>query len=194
MCVLCDKVLGSLEECQRHKSTHEHEIHSTQNIIEPLIQKPQNSPPPENPHQCKICNARFSRLINLKKHMMHHTGEKEHKCPLCAKYDCSRHYFLIYLRSYLGFRTFVTRYRLTEHVNYHKNIRNYSCQVCGKNFVTSSMLKRHMTVHNAFKPYFCLYCHKTFKTTLLCRAHIKNDHKINESQNTVSLCRRCIVN
>ncbi|KAF7270570.1 hypothetical protein GWI33_016461 [Rhynchophorus ferrugineus] len=167
MCVLCDKVFGSLDESQQHKSVHQHEIKSTENIIEAFIQETVHDRmfcPTENPYQCKTCNARFSRLINLKKHMMYHTGEKKHKCPLCTK-------------------TFITKYRLTEHVNYHKNIRNYSCQVCGKNFVTSSMLKRHMTVHNTLKLYCCQYCKGTFKTTLSLRAHIRYFHNSDESQN-----------
>lgn len=106
ICFLCEKVFSTLNEAKDHRSVHDGEIESTQNIIEPLLKqplhqttegylplKPPNAKVPntgtesplERPHHCKICDARFTRLMSLKRHMLHHSGERKFRCNLCHK-------------------------------------------------------------------------------------------------------------
>ncbi|KAG5869524.1 hypothetical protein JTB14_002512 [Gonioctena quinquepunctata] len=110
------------------------------------------------PFHCALCDARFTRKVNLNRHLRYHAGDRQYKCHLCPK-------------------TFITSYRLKEHLNYHNNIKKYGCKVCNKRFVTSTLLKRHMIIHSTTKAYMCPYCSKRFKTLLLSRQHIQVVHR-----------------
>ena len=36
-------------------------------------------------HKCKACDRTFSKVSNMKLHVLTHTGEKNHKCKACDK-------------------------------------------------------------------------------------------------------------
>ncbi|KAL1502186.1 hypothetical protein ABEB36_007364 [Hypothenemus hampei] len=188
ICLKCHKTFTSSQKAEEHKAVHQSEVPSTHNIIEPLLKQPLyqttygslqlkpvkskvpntgNESPLERPHLCKICNARFTRLMSLRRHMLYHANDRKYKCTMCP-------------------RSFVTKYSLSDHTKYHQNVKNYSCQTCGKKFVNSSLLKRHMIIHNTVKPYACPFCNKHFKTGALCRVHMKNMHPTKPSEVTNS--------
>lgn len=106
---------------------------------------------------CPICSAKFSKIPNLKRHMLLHNGERKYKCGQCLK-------------------SYYTPNGLKEHLSNHSAIKNFGCKVCGKKYATASLLKRHSISHSTNKPYVCPYCSKSFKSLMLCRKHI-NIHK-----------------
>lgn len=111
--------------------------------------------------QCLVCHATFTKNYDLNCHMKEHReggAQRKFKCGMCPK-------------------SFISSYRLKEHVNYHNNIKNYVCEQCNKRFFNSSHLRRHMLSHSSLRPYVCPYCYKNFQTLSLTRRHIKFIHK-----------------
>ncbi|KAJ8917687.1 hypothetical protein NQ315_005134, partial [Exocentrus adspersus] len=192
-CITCGYLFNQSEEGVEHREKmgrdKPHVVQPFRNTImkQPLYQttygfltfKPPKHPVPNTgsesptlrPFHCAICDARFTKRINLKRHVLFHNSDRNFKCNLCPK-------------------TFITSYGLKEHLNYHNNVKNYACKQCDKKFVTATLLKRHVIIHNNHKPYQCPYCTKKFKTLLLCRIHINRVHmkeviKKVESENLV---------
>jgi hypothetical protein len=72
--------------------------------------------------------------------MLSHLGIREFQCsvPECNK-------------------SFITKWKLQEHENRHKGIKNYECQHCGLRKTTSHELKVHLNYHTREKLYKCEY-------------------------------------
>lgn len=37
------------------------------------------------PFHCIVCDARFTKKVNLKRHMKYHEGDRKYKCHMCPK-------------------------------------------------------------------------------------------------------------
>ncbi|KYB28575.1 zinc finger protein 236 [Tribolium castaneum] len=169
-CLSCNKSFSSIQKAKLHyKEAHSGRSEKDSEIIlkQPLVNTPDGLlpvPPPKSVHstnskqiQCPICCVRFSKVPNLKRHMLLHNGGKKHKCGQCMK-------------------SYYTAHALKEHVLCHSGVKNFGCKVCGKKYTTASLLKRHTLSHSTNKPYVCPYCSKNFKSVMLCRKHM-NVHK-----------------
>jgi uncharacterized Zn-finger protein len=60
--------------------------------------------------------------------------------------------------------TFKTEWQLKRHLEGH-NVKEYTCQICGKNFKDSTTLKQHSYVHSETRNFPCDQCEKRFKTS-----------------------------
>ena len=106
----------------------------------------------EKRHQCSICSKTFSRADNLKKHLHVHSGEKPHLCSICGK-------------------TFTESGSLKIHLRVHTGEKKHQCPICSKTFRESGSLKVHLRVHSGERPYPCSICSKTFTTAGHLRRH-----------------------
>ncbi|CAH0555594.1 unnamed protein product [Brassicogethes aeneus] len=174
-CKQCDKTFQSYADAENHSRLYEkNEKHLVVPLFKPATPPPYNNntsvlkPRVEAPEevnvkkvfQCSICLAKFSRVINYKKHLQLHQ-EKKTTCRICTK-------------------SFRTPFSLNVHMKSHLNIRNYQCNVCPKKFVTAHILKRHSLVHMTQRPFGCWYCDKHFKTLLMRKQHMKRVHKVED--------------
>ena len=70
-------------------------------------------------HQCEVCENKFSRKGDLKRHMLTHTNKKDHECDICKK-------------------RFSKKCSLIDHFKIHSGEKPYGCADCGKWFTQSS--------------------------------------------------------
>lgn len=93
-CHKCNVSFETMEEIREHRRKMKHPRTRLRNHICTVCNKAfqyshlllhMRTHTMEKPHECNICQMRFSVPCNLKRHMMTHTGERPHKCELCGK-------------------------------------------------------------------------------------------------------------
>ncbi|XP_064464560.1 zinc finger protein 436-like [Ornithodoros turicata] len=85
----------------------------------------------ERPHKCDLCAAEFSCRVLLTHHRWTHTGEKPYKCNLCPA-------------------EFSQGTRLLYHKRKHMGEKPYKCDLCTAEFTQRSDLSRHKRRHTEF--------------------------------------------
>lgn len=112
------------------------------------------------PHDCPMCDKKFSRRTGLSIHIRRHTGETPFECEFCKKkyvvqYDLDRHIMLVHLgtKKYTCFcdvcrKPFISKSGMLEHKKlFHVEMKLYPCAVCGINFIKQELLDEHMKKH-----------------------------------------------
>ncbi|XP_035892629.1 zinc finger protein 675-like isoform X2 [Anopheles stephensi] len=106
--------------------------------------------------KCPVCGTMQQRL---KQHMLVHTGEKKHVCPVCQK-------------------AFSQKGNLTYHMNQHADSSPYGCDQCEKAFKEPQSLRSHKLIHTDERKFRCEVCEETFKykssLTVHLRAHTQD--------------------
>ncbi len=59
---------------------------------------------------------------------------------------------------------FRSKETLRQHMKRHENIKNYNCEVCGRQFPNKSHLQQHQLSHTDAKPFKCDICNNFFKS------------------------------
>lgn len=151
---------------------------------------------------CLICNKKFTKLKNLKKHVKLHSAEKPYKCSKCemsySRSDHLRRHETSHSDNAKPFhcefciQRFSTRDHLKRHIN---NIHNpekgkfiYECGKCGESFnkkhkVSKHICKSHSEIENSKYKYVCHYpfCGKIYHTKGKLNLHIQKIHNTNGS-------------
>ncbi|NXN77242.1 ZF64A protein, partial [Bombycilla garrulus] len=108
----------------------------------------------DKPHKCEVCAKCFSRKDKLKMHMRSHTGVKPYKCKHCeyAAADSSS---------------------LSKHQRIHSNERPFKCQICPYASRNSSQLTVHLRSHTGDAPFQCQLCPAKFKINSDLKRHLR---------------------
>ena len=78
---------------------------------------------------CSVCQSRFTRKDELRRHEKIHTGIKTLTCPYCDK-------------------TFIRSDHRRTHIRTHTGEKPYSCEICLKCFARSDERTRHVRTHS----------------------------------------------
>ncbi|XP_074657221.1 uncharacterized protein LOC141910385 [Tubulanus polymorphus] len=124
------------------------------------------------PYMCEICGHSFARKCEIRAHVRQHTTEKL-QCDHCNyntmnKYSMishmlSRHNIQVrenerlYHCPMCDYKTMREKH-LTNHINSHLNVRNFTCADCGKSFVSANSLRGHTNWVHSEKRYRCEFC------------------------------------
>ena len=79
------------------------------------------------PYLCTVCDKRFTRKTDLKRHKQTHAGDKLYSCTQCEK-------------------RFTTHQSFKKHMNVHSS--KYKCTECGKCFSIKRDLTAHGRIHS----------------------------------------------
>ncbi|KXJ68254.1 hypothetical protein RP20_CCG004755 [Aedes albopictus] len=103
-CTNCPKAYSNWDSFRRHVNNHK---------------------VPADKYKCKICGDIFKTRNGLKRHTLHHTGERPHKCPHCPA-------------------TFTVPSGLRCHLLTHTDEEKLQCPICRKPFKRNAALKQHI--------------------------------------------------
>ena len=113
-------------------------------------------------YACKICSKKFLSISAIRAHIKYfHYKINRLKCPYN---NCKK--------------TFINNYRLKTHLNIHKGIKSFVCNICNKKFTENGTLLTHYVTHSNIKPFECDICENKFKTVPQLKNHYKNSHNI----------------
>ncbi|XP_049286887.1 zinc finger protein 726-like [Anopheles funestus] len=141
---------------------------------------------------CDLCSERFWRKLQLKQHMIHHTGQYPHKCEPCGQgfinlksmrdHRCQRNSYKCTNCSIMFVRwlELVTHQRL-EHA------KQFRCEECNKLLRTKRNLKAHAQVHLAEdvqEVYECPYagCTRFYTYKRNLNIHVRSKHRSTKSE------------
>lgn len=56
--------------------------------------------------------------------------------------------------------------------NPSQGVKEFKCEVCGREFTLQANMKRHMLIHTSVRPYQCHICFKTFVQKQTLKTHM----------------------
>ena len=111
---------------------------------------------------CKICSKKFLSISAIRAHIKYFHYKINRL--ICPYNNCKK--------------TFINNYRLKTHLNIHKGIKSFVCNICNKKFTENGTLLTHYVTHSNIKPFKCDICEYQFKTVPQLKNHYKNSHHI----------------
>ncbi|XP_068629985.1 zinc finger protein 431-like [Battus philenor] len=147
---------------------------------------------------CDICSKTFSRIGDLKRHLVKHVvtstlsknpvdknGSLSIRCQVCLvkvfndtdefKEHLREHAKLALYRCTYCNKSFSDSSNFSKHKKKHA-LKHFQCDICQTKFNSWNMIIRHMDVHNNNLPLDCSYCDRNFYFKSMLNNHIKNAH------------------
>ncbi|XP_071610135.1 zinc finger protein 710 isoform X1 [Heliangelus exortis] len=176
VCVECGLDFSTLTQLKRHLATHQgptlyqclecnKSFHYRSQLQNHML-KHQDV----RPFVCTECGMEFSQIHHLKQHSLTHKSPRQHHalCPqpgagLCPCPQLSNPWQGVKeFKCEVCGREFTLQANMKRHMLIHTSVRPYQCHICFKTFVQKQTLKTHMIVHSPVKPFKCKVCSKSF--------------------------------
>lgn len=122
-------------------------------------------------YKCDICAKQFLQHSHIKRHMLSHSGRRDHICSVCGE-------------------AFAIQYSLKTHMfQHHFEEKPYGCDVCLKTFARNDYLKKHLLLHTGEKPFECDICKKRISRYSNLRTHLFSHQRVGAR----FACRVCLA-
>uniref|UniRef100_A0A182QVH9 Uncharacterized protein n=1 Tax=Anopheles farauti TaxID=69004 RepID=A0A182QVH9_9DIPT len=153
-CVVCKKVLQTIESYDVHLKKHSQ----------------------ERSYQCNLCPKKFNTSFNLILHLKVHAKNYNYR-PAKSWVE---HYTIV-SRDPMQYKCNHCERYSTDKVNnmishLQAHFKEYECDQCKRLFATAKQLRAHYTTHTGEKSETCQQCGKCFSTKNNLRVHLKS-HK-----------------
>ncbi|XP_059478142.1 zinc finger protein 678-like [Neocloeon triangulifer] len=120
---------------------------------------------------CNHCLECYSSLLDLNEHLERHPEAHKYpcsKCPMTFAVFNNRNQHLASVHSTkfeceICQMSFMTVFKLKEHMPAHSNIKPFICTTCGKGFKRKRTLGEHQKVHSGVKRFICEHCNSRFR-------------------------------
>ncbi|CAG9136594.1 unnamed protein product [Plutella xylostella] len=159
------------------------------------LTKKKKIPKEPTQHLCASCGKSFTKLHDLKNHMVIHENIFPFACDKCPYKGRTKSTLVVHMKSHLArserplscphcsIKT-TTASNLNAHIRrvHNNGERNFKCTRCEKDFINKGDLRRHINmVHENMGNTSCQICYKVFKKTSL-RTHLWRFHKIKKEK------------
>jgi len=137
-------------------------------------------------HKCTVCDK---KVINLKEHMIRHTGVKDFACTVCQKPFALQGDLTKHMLIHTGVKDFACpvcqkrcarKCNLKQHMLKHTGVKDFACPVCEQRFAQNSQLKRHMLKHTGVKDFACTECTQRFAHKQNLNTHLASVHDLGD--------------
>nr|XP_023966016.1 telomere zinc finger-associated protein isoform X2 [Chrysemys picta bellii] len=134
---------------------------------------------------CSVCQEVFKRRMELRLHMVSHTGEMPYKCSSCVqqfmqKKDLQSHMIKLHgapkpHACSACSKCFLSRTELRLHEAFkHRGEKLFVCEECGHRASSRNGLQMHIKAkHRNERPYVCEFCHHAFTQKANLNMHLR---------------------
>ncbi|KAF4798947.1 Zinc finger and BTB domain-containing protein 48 [Turdus rufiventris] len=140
---------------------------------------------PDAVFTCSACPEVFKRRMELRLHMVSHTGEMPYKCSSCSqqfmqKKDLQSHMIKLHgapkpHACSTCSKCFLSRTELRLHEAFkHRGEKLFVCEECGHRASSRNGLQMHIKAkHRNERPYVCEFCHHAFTQKANLNMHLR---------------------
>ncbi|XP_058119327.1 zinc finger protein 569-like [Anopheles coustani] len=167
-CIVCKKVLQTIESYDVHLKKHSQ----------------------ERSYPCSLCPKKFNTSFNLILHLKVHAKNYNYR-PAKSWVE----HYTILSRNPMQYKcNHCDRYgtdkvnNMISHLQAH--FKEHKCDRCNRLFATAKQLRAHLTTYTGEKPEMCQHCGKCFSTKNSLRIHLKTharDESVAETNSSVQL-------
>ncbi|NP_001091385.1 zinc finger and BTB domain containing 48 S homeolog [Xenopus laevis] len=134
---------------------------------------------------CTLCKEVFKRRLELRVHMVSHTGEMPYKCLSCPQQFMQKKSLQNHNIKFHGAakphacptcgKCFFSRTELHLHEAFkHRGEKLFVCEECGHRASSRSALQMHIRAkHKNERPFICEFCHRAFTQKNNLNMHLK---------------------
>lgn len=128
----------------------------------------------------------FNAKMQLKYHMMRHTGIKNYVCSTCGMRKTTPKELRVHMRIHTDFKytckfcqaEFKQHSNMQRHIRVvHHGIKSYICPHCDHAFGKAESLKYHIMTHTNERPLKCSLCDRRFIQPSALKTHMKTHNK-----------------
>lgn len=178
-CELCSNSFSSSTSLHLHKQ----KIHLGLNFEPEGNENRQHQPQQtlDGPFVCALCQARYPRKRDLKKHILSTHCVVPVQCKYCSKLFDIESRMLKHVQRHEGPSPipcpicnipYASVTELEKHKkSTHTPNKSHKCKECGKFFTKSNDLLKHTRIHLGIRPYSCSICSKSFTHQTSLRNH-----------------------
>lgn len=127
---------------------------------------------------CEICYKRFTRLDQLRSHLLNHSNQKPFVCAICSKgFTWSQPFSIAYKWKTLHLWSMLQKLqakRWSKKDNLtHTKEKSFVCKLCLKGFSRNSCLRIHLRTHTNERIFICEICDKRFSQRVNLNEHLQ---------------------